>query len=129
MFFSFLRGEIAPSRKTDPAYLDKLLTSATVTLSLSADLPDGTHEDESHHTAPLRSTDGPGGAHVTIRNETGSYVEHLSSSGSHDILTDCILPSIFIKPGMWTWKLVARLEDETCLFAVTLTQWMDGSMK
>jgi len=128
MFFSFVRGKIPPS-KTDPAHLDKLLTNVTVTLSLSADLPDGTHEDERHYTAPLRSTDGPSGAHVFIRNEKGLFVEHLSSSGSHDIVTDCILPSIYIKAGTWTWKLVARLEDETCLFAVALTQWMDGNMR
>ncbi|KAF2813235.1 uncharacterized protein BDZ99DRAFT_460514 [Mytilinidion resinicola] len=129
IFFQLLRGEIPPSKNKDPAHLDKLLTSATLTITLSAILSNGEHEDETSYTVPLRTTGFSLAGQLSIRNSTGAYVEHLSSSGHNDILTDCQLPGMFIRTGTWTFKVVAELEDGTCLFAITLTQWLEGGMK
>lgn len=131
IFFTLLRGEIASSYGTDlgPVYLDKLLSTASLTISISADLADGRHEDETSYTVPLRTTAFGDAAHLLIRNETGSIVEQLSSSGLYDIVTDYWIPGMFLRTGMWTFKVVAELEDGACLFAMTLTQWLKGDGK
>ena len=79
----------------DPTHLDKLLNTATLTITLSAILSNGKHEDEESYTVPLRTTAFADAAHLSIRNATGAYVEHLSSSGRNDpasasrALSDC----------------------------------------
>jgi hypothetical protein len=35
----------------------------------------------------------------------------------------------FMHKGLYTFEVVARLADEKCLFAVTLTQWLEGGIK
>jgi hypothetical protein len=79
------------------------------------------------YTVPLRTT-AFGPAHLSIRNAT-AYVEHLSSSGSNDILVDYWIPGMFLRTGTWTFEVVAELEDGTCLFAMSLTQWLEGRAK
>lgn len=128
IFFLLLRGEIAPSKRIDLPDLDKLLATATLTISLSAILSDGKHEDEKSYTVPLRTTAFADTAHLSIRNTTGAYVEYLSSNGPNDILTDYWIPGIFLRTGTWTFKAVAELEDGRCLFAITLTQWLKGML-
>jgi hypothetical protein len=41
------------------------------------------------------------------------------------VLTDCLLPGMFISTGMWTFEVVVMLGDERCLFAVSVTQWLE----
>lgn len=55
-------------------------------------------------------------------------MEYLSSSGSYDILFDAAIPGMFVKRGMWTFKVVAEVEDGGCLFAMVLKQWLEGGM-
>jgi hypothetical protein len=113
----------------DPAHLDEPLTSATLTITSSAILSNGKHEDEKSYTVPLRTTAFADMAHLSIRNATGAYVEYLSSSGSNDILVDYFIPSMFLRTGTWTFKVVAELKDATCLFAIASTQWLEGRLK
>jgi hypothetical protein len=69
-------------------------------------------------------------AHFIIRDSTGAQVDYLPSSGRGDILLDFQIPSMFLKSGMWTFKVDARLgdKDNSCLFAMSLTQWLDGGL-
>lgn len=113
----------------DPAYLNKLLTTATLTITGSAILSNGKHEDEKSYTVPLRTTAFADTAHLSIRNATGAYVEYLSSSGRNDILIDYFIPGMFLRTGTWTFKVVAALGDGTCLFAIALTQRLECRLK
>ena len=78
---------------------------------------------------PLRTTAFSDVAHLSIRNATGAYVEHLMSNGRNDILTDYFIPGMFLRTGTWTFEVVAELGDGTCLFAIALTQWLEGRLK
>jgi hypothetical protein len=78
---------------------------------------------------PLRTTAFSDVAHLSIRNATGAYVEHLMSSGRNDILTDYFIPGMFLRTGTWTFEVVAELGDGACLFAIALTQWLEGRLK
>jgi len=68
-------------------------------------------------------------AHLSIRNATGAYVEHFDSSGRNDILSDFAIPGMFLQTGTWKFEVVARLGDGTCLFAISLTQWLEGRLR
>jgi len=81
-------------------------------------------------TIPLRTAELAEGAHLGIRNATGAYVDHMALEGRNDILTDYWIPGPFLQTGTWTFQIEAsvgggRMEG-TCLFALTLTQWLDG---
>jgi hypothetical protein len=77
---------------------------------------------------PLRTTAFGDAAHLSIRKARAAYVEHLTASAIHDIITDCSIPGIFLRTGLWKFEVVARLGDERCLFAVELTQWLEGKL-
>ncbi|KAE8394406.1 hypothetical protein BDV23DRAFT_147114 [Aspergillus alliaceus] len=49
-------------------------------------------------------------------------VDYLPTSGRSDILLDFQIPTMFLKSGMWTFKVDARLgdKDNSCLFAMSL---------
>jgi hypothetical protein len=98
-------------------------------MTMSAILSNGEVKDPQSYTVPLRTTGYSLGGQLSIRNSTGAYTEHLSSSGHNDILTDCQLPTMFIQTGTWTFEIVGELEDGTCLFAIALTQWLEGGAK
>jgi hypothetical protein len=74
---------------------------------------------------PFRTTPFGDLAHVSIRNATGAYVEHFDGDGRNDVLTDSMIPGMFVNTGMWTFEVVVNLEDERCLFAVSVTQWLE----
>lgn len=95
---------------------------------MSAVFADGTIDEENSYTIPFDTTTFNNNAHITIRTAEGAYVEHLGSSGTYDIITDCALPSMFIRTGLWTFKVVVKLDDGSCLFAITLTQWLKGEL-
>jgi hypothetical protein len=69
-------------------------------------------------------------AHLTIRDAGGLQVEHMPSSDTTGILVDYVIPAMFLKSGTWTFKVDARVGDaeNTCLFAMSLTQWLEGRL-
>lgn len=93
--------------------------------------PDGSYEDPSSLTIPLRTTPVNDLAHLVIRDATGAQTDHLPSSGRGEILLDFQFPTMFLRSGMWTFKVDARLgdKDNMCLFAMSLTQWLEGGMR
>jgi hypothetical protein len=66
-------------------------------------------------------------AHVSIRDGRGAHVNYLTR-GRNDVLADFEIPTMFVKRGTWTFEFVARFADEKCLFAISLTQWLEGGM-
>jgi hypothetical protein len=67
-------------------------------------------------------------AHLVIRNARGAQEDYLPSSGRGDVLLDFQIPTLFLKSGVWTFNVDARLGDEsnTCVLAISLSQWLDG---
>ncbi|KAH8651075.1 hypothetical protein BX600DRAFT_516672 [Xylariales sp. PMI_506] len=128
MFFILLRGKIpASSRKEDSLeHLDSF-GIATLTFSLSVVWPDGDREGPRNYTVPLHSLAFADEAHLSIRDvATGAYLDHISTSGRYDILFDYWTSDIFLPTGTWTFTIQSNLEDGTCLFAMSLTQWLKG---
>lgn len=89
--------------------------------------PDGSSEGPQTYTVPLRTTAFNDVAHVSIRNARGAHVEYLTG-GRNDILADFQFPTMFVKRGTWTFDFVAKFADDNCLFAISLTQWLEGGM-
>lgn len=106
------------------------LTNATLVVSSSAVYPDGSRADPSAVTVPLRTMPLSDDAHFFIRDSHGAQVEYMPSSGRSDFLLDFQIPTMFVKSGMWTFNVETRLGDEanTCLFAMSVTQWLEGRM-
>jgi hypothetical protein len=92
---------------------------------------DGSHDDEESVTGPLKTTAFNDLAHLTIRDARGVQVDYMPSSDRSDVLLDFQIPTMFLRSGMWTFKVDARLGDvdNTCLFAMALTQWLEGRLK
>jgi hypothetical protein len=70
-------------------------------------------------------------AHLIIRDDRGLQVDYMPSSGDgFDILVDFQFLPMFMRSGMWTFKVDARAGDgnNTCLFAMSLTQWLNGRL-
>lgn len=99
-------------------------------MSASAVYPDGSIDNEDSATGPLRTTPFNDLAHLTIRNTSGVQVDYVASSGRSDILLDFQFLTMFLRSGMWTFKVDARAGDQnnTCLFAMKLTQWLEGRL-
>ncbi|KAL4909360.1 hypothetical protein BDW74DRAFT_146434 [Aspergillus multicolor] len=119
-------ASLAPALLNDPSSL----SNATITISTSAVYEDGTHEDEESYTIPLKSTGfGRAGGHLSIRDENGFEVEYLPRNGDSEIELEVLILAMFLESGWWTFRVDARLGDEhdTCLFAMKLTQWLEGS--
>ncbi|KAB8223361.1 hypothetical protein BDV33DRAFT_188998 [Aspergillus novoparasiticus] len=130
-FFVYLRGYLPESKKKELALPDEGLVNATLKVSASVVYPDGSHDNEDSTTGPLKTTPFNDLAHLTIRNARGVQVDYMPSSDRSDILLDFQIPTMFLRSGMWTFKVDARAGDvdNTCLFAMTLTQWLEGGLK
>ncbi|RAH68025.1 uncharacterized protein BO66DRAFT_421893 [Aspergillus aculeatinus CBS 121060] len=130
VFFVYLRGDIPESKKKELALPDEGLINATLKVSASAVYPDGSIDNEDSATGPLRTTPFDDLAHLTIRNTSGVQVDYMASSGRSDILLDFQFLTMFLRSGMWTFKVDARAgdQDNTCLFAMKLTQWLEGRL-
>lgn len=100
-------------------------------MSASAVYPDGSHDNEDSTTGPLKTTPFNDLAHLTILNARGVQVDYMPSSDRSDILLYFQIPTMFLGSGMWTYKVDTRVRDvgNTCLFAMTLTQWLEGALK
>ncbi|KAK4982900.1 hypothetical protein LTR50_007526 [Elasticomyces elasticus] len=129
IFFVWLRGQILPSRVTALDTLnDADLANATLAISLSAVYPDGYRDEPTTYTVPLRTKAYAELAHIAVRNATGANVDHLTISGANDILADMLILRQFLRTEEWTFEIVAKLADGTCLFAMSLTQWLKGDL-
>lgn len=101
-----------------------------MTLSSSVTYANGDEDEERSVTVPLQAMDPNDLAHLAIRDGLGKPVEFLPKTGG-SLLLDFQIPTMFLKSGTWTFKVDARLgdKDNTCLFAMSLTQWLDGHAK
>lgn len=127
MFFGLLQGWIPENYAT--IYSDDDLANATFTTTMSIVYPDGEAEDLVHLTAPLRSSGGGLSfmdQHISIRNDSGTWVDFLTMDYRNEILLGFRLPGWLMRSGLYTFEVVAGLDDGTCLFAMSLTQEMGG---
>ncbi|RAO66046.1 uncharacterized protein BHQ10_002058 [Talaromyces amestolkiae] len=126
VFFVYLRGDIPESRKKELGLPDNGLVDATITVSSSVVYPDGSYDDEQSVTLPLKTTPYNDIAHLLIRDADGNQADYLPSRRQSDIIFDFQIPTMFLKGGMWTFKADARAGDKnnSCLFAMSLTQWL-----
>ncbi|KAE8135881.1 hypothetical protein BDV38DRAFT_272528 [Aspergillus pseudotamarii] len=130
VFFVYLRGDLSESKKKKLGLFDIVLIDATLSVSASVIYPDGSYMEPRSLTIPLKTISINDAAHLIIRDSNGIQVDYLSSSGRNDILLDFQIPAMFLKSGMWTFKVDGRLgdKDNLCLFAMSLTQWLDGGL-
>lgn len=115
--------------KTMGQFGDSLI-NATIVASSSAVYPDGSRDGVTAVTLPLRTMRLSDDAHFFIRDSRGAQAEYMPPSGRSDILLDFQIPTMFLKSGTWTFDVEARLGDEanTCLFAISVTQWLEGGL-
>ncbi|KAE9378764.1 hypothetical protein N431DRAFT_553141 [Stipitochalara longipes BDJ] len=131
IFFVYLRGYIPESKKKELGLLDEGLINATLAVSSSVVYPDGNSEVSKPLTVPFKTTSFNDEAHLVIRDAHGAQVDYLPSSGRGDVLLDFQIPTMFLKSGTWTFNVDARLGDKgnTCVFAISASQWLDGALK
>ena len=125
-FFTFLRGYILDSEVADVENIDKLLATATAKITLRVILPNGKELPSKEYTIPLRTIAFQPFAHVAIRDATGKHMDHLNTGSMNDIITDYMIPALFVERGTWKFGVLAELEDGRCLFAIELKQWLEG---
>ncbi|KAJ5754163.1 uncharacterized protein N7511_008316 [Penicillium nucicola] len=130
VLFALLSGYLPDPKKNELALPDEGLVNATLKFSGSVVYADGTHDDETSGTFPLKTTPFNNLAYLSIRNARGDQVDYLPSSSSSTIVLDFQFIPMFLRSGTWTIKVDARLgdEDDTCLFAMSMTQWLDGRL-
>ncbi|RAH41796.1 uncharacterized protein BO95DRAFT_372408 [Aspergillus brunneoviolaceus CBS 621.78] len=130
VFFVYLRGRLSGSKMKERGLFDKGLVDATLSVSASVVYPDGSYMEPRSLTMPLKTVSINDAAHFLIRDSNGIQIDYLPSSGRSDMLLDFQIPAMFLKSGMWTFKVDARLgdKDNSCLFAMSLTQWLDGGL-
>jgi gamma-glutamylcysteine synthetase len=126
IFFTFLRGGIPPCKEKEIPDLEKQLRTATINIIVSVVEDDGYFEQTLNSTVPFAPIALANNAHLSIRNEEGTYVQHLVP-GYNEVLTDYWIPFRWLATGTWTWKIVARLGSGDCLFAFTLIQRLEGA--
>lgn len=120
-----LVGDIPASRTND---LNHDLANAKLHITLSAHLPDGRYLGPSTYSIPLRTTTCGDMAELSIRDATGGHLEHLKT-GRNYIIAHVWIPGAFLNTGEWTFEVLSKLEDQTCLFAMSLTQWLEGQLQ
>ncbi|KAK6430771.1 hypothetical protein LTR95_013071 [Oleoguttula sp. CCFEE 5521] len=129
-FFFLLRGQIERSGPTAGSEIqDADSASATLDITISTACADGQVDEPWTVTIPLLTTTWRPDAHIAIRDKDGAHVEQLTTDEFNDILADMSLPSTFTHTGVWTFQFVARLADDRCLFAVSLTQYLKGGIE
>ncbi|RAK79428.1 uncharacterized protein BO72DRAFT_526081 [Aspergillus fijiensis CBS 313.89] len=130
VFFVYLRGRLSGSKMKERGLFDKGLVDATLSVSASVVYADGSYMEPRSLTMPLKTVSINDAAHFLIRDSNGIQIDYLPSSGRSDMLLDFQIPAMFLKSGMWTFRVDARLgdKDNSCLFAMSLTQWLDGGL-
>lgn len=134
IIYAWMYGWIPNRYPTDQRPISQdSLNNATLSISMYATLDDGEIYEPSPIAFPLRTTafGRRDEGHLAIRDRKGKHVDYLAP-GENDILTDCLLPSWAFKNGTFSFKFTARLGDQhdggdgTCLFSITMTQWLEG---
>jgi hypothetical protein len=97
-------------------------------ISLSAEYPNGQSDEPETYTIPLKAMAYNDNSHLAIRDAEGRHVEYLSAEGANDVLLDMWILGMFIRKGEWKFRVEAELEDGRCLFALELTQFLNGSL-
>ena len=115
-----------PKSKTTPLQANNDLANATLSITISANLDNGDVQEPVTYPIPFHTKAWGSNGYISIRETGGPYVDHMAYDGYYDVLADCRLLSFFVRPGTWTFEVVAKLEDDTCLFALSLTQWLPG---
>lgn len=124
IFFFLLRGEISSFHGRAHDHID--LSKASFTATSSAVYADGDVDEPQSLILPLCTSTYREDAHLAIRNATGYHVDYLTLDGPNDILLDMALPGSFMRSGLYTFEIDARLDDDTCLFAISVTQQIKG---
>lgn len=124
----YLVGYIPGSKKTELGLPDGGLADAAITITSSADLADGGHEELRSTTVPFQSMPIGEMGHLAVRGPGGVQVDKLPSSGDSAVLFNFVFPAIFIETGTYTFTVDARAGDEknTCLFALKMTMFLKG---
>lgn len=132
MFFTLLRGYIDTAKAKAKGIDDAALANASISFTGSVTPPGGEPDESKAHTAPLRPFANMMG-HLAVRNNSGVHVGSLSLGKqchrTHDIITDLWIPGMHLETGLWRFEIVAKLADDTCLFALTVVQWLEGKKK
>ena len=116
IFFVYLRGTVPD----EPGLADsRLLITAEATLA------SGGTQGPTTYTIPLTTASFGDNAHLAIRNATGAYDGGLSP-GRNDVLTDCLIPDLFVRTGWWTFRVEGVLPDGRGLFCFEMGQWLEG---
>lgn len=105
---------------------DAALAKATISFTSSAVYDNGEVHEPATQTMPLKTFKANEYSHLAIRNQYGEYTEHLTMGLYNDIVANMWLPGIWMSSGVYTFEIVAKLEDDTCLFAFSLTQHLEG---
>ncbi|KAI0114006.1 hypothetical protein GGR51DRAFT_546692 [Nemania sp. FL0031] len=125
--FFLLRGRLLKP-KDNPVQTTDNLANATASLTMSAALESGERLGPDTYSMPFRTTPLGLGGHISIHEMGKTEVDYLTYDSLHDILVYYQAPSMFVKTGMYTFEIITRLEDGTCIFAYSATQWLKGDM-
>ena len=129
--FALLRGSInseATTAQNAPIDNDSL-AKATISFTGSAVHENGERTEPATRTIAMRTFKAAEHAQLTIRDADGEQTEFLTLGHYNDILGHMWIPAQFLRSGEWTFEVVAKLEDETCLFAMTFTQYLVGKLR
>lgn len=66
--------------------------------------------------------------HLAIRHSEGAPVDRMTAVGDNDILLDMWVLGMFIRKGDCTISVAAELPYGRCLFALSLTQYVEGGL-
>ncbi|KAL2066960.1 hypothetical protein VTL71DRAFT_1384 [Oculimacula yallundae] len=131
--FIYLSGWIPPETSLPKIESpDSGLVNATLKVSSTAKFLDGSYDRLRSMTIPFKTTSFSHAAHLVIREESGKQVECMPTRGGNVLVDfDFQLPRPYLKTGEWTFQVDVRLgdEDDTCLFAFEVVQWLEGDGK
>jgi hypothetical protein len=122
-----MRGEIAPSKARELGLRidDTLLADATITGTMEVTYANGEVAPSESATVPLRTAHSPG-SNLAFRQWGGGAQDQLVVGVRQDILADTLIWSESMRTGTYTWTFEAMLPGGECLFAVQLSQWLEG---
>jgi hypothetical protein len=123
--FAWLHGYIGHS---PIPITDSDLAQATLSVTTSATYPDGRSDEPETYTMPL-TTAYTTMMHLTIRDSEGAQAEYLTNGWNNDIVFDMWILGMFVCTGTFTVEIAAELADGRTLFALSLTQFLEGERR
>ncbi|KAI0433414.1 hypothetical protein F5Y09DRAFT_351487 [Xylaria sp. FL1042] len=125
LFFVMLSGYIVNSHKEIQSQPGDDLSNATLSITASVILENGDPLHLGTITFPFRTIPLTDHVFIALRESNGAFVDHFTYTGDYDILATYWFPGWALDTGTYTFEIVASLKDETCLFALTFTQWLE----